>query len=203
MRMRARVSCADFPCGDVDHGRHEVPGVEIAAGRVRMILVAEAPPAEASDGLYAGGVPFHLETTLGAFRAAGLAASSRRELEAHGIYLTTAIKCAKTGYGVGRDTVEACSYLLEREIDLFPGTRVVMLMGDVAIGAFNAVARRRIGRRLIPPGPTWKLRAGEYYFEGKRVFPSYLSTGRSYLIERSKREMIAADLQAALAVIGK
>lgn len=203
MRVRARVSCAAFPCGDVEHGRHEVPAVDIAVGRVRMILVAEAPPTEATDGLYARGMPFHLETTLDAFRAAGLAASSRRELERHGIYLTTAVKCAKIGYGVGRETVEACSHLLEREIDLFPGARVVMLMGDVAIGALNAVARRRTGKRLIPSGPTWRLRAGEYHFEGKRVFPSYLPTGRSYLIERSKREMIAADLRAALAVIGK
>jgi uracil-DNA glycosylase len=46
------------------------------------------------------------------------------------------------------------------------------------------------------------VRRGEYWFEGKRVFPSYLQTGRSYLIERSKREMSAADLKAALALIG-
>lgn len=201
MRVKARVTCPDFPCGDVDHRRHEVPGAEVDSGRVRMIVVAEAPPGEAADGLYARGLPFHLETTLAAFRTAGLAASTRRELEEHGIYLTTAVKCAKVDYGVGRPTVEACSHLLEQEIALFPNTRVVMLMGDVAIGALNAITRRRTGRRLIPSGPTWKLRAGEYQFEGKRVFPSYLQTGRSYLIERSKREMIAADLRAGLALI--
>ena len=76
-----------------------------------------------------------------------------------------------------------------------------MLMGDVAIGAFNAIARRRTGKRLIPSGPTYKVRGGEYWFEGKRVFPCYLQTGKSYLIERSKREMIAADLKAALALL--
>jgi len=202
MRVKARVACPDFPCGDVDHARHEVPGAEVDPGRVRMIVVAEAPPAEAADGLYARGMPFHLETTLDAFRAAGVPASSRRDLEARGIYLTTAVKCAKFGYGAGRPTVEACSHLLEKEIDLFPEARVIMLMGDVAIGAFNAIARRRTGKRLIPSGPTWKARAGQYSFEGKRVFPSYLQTGKSYLIERSKREMIAADLRAGLALIG-
>ena len=201
MRLSARVSCADFPCGDVDHGRHEIGGGNIEPGRVRMVVVAEAPAPDAADGLFARGLPFHLETTLDAFRAAGLPADSRRELEAHGVYLTTAIKCAKAGYGVGRPTVEACSHLLEKELDLFPAAQVIMLMGDVAIGAFNAIARRRTGKRAIPAGPTWRVRGGEYWFEGKRVFPSYLQTGRSYLIERSKREMIAADLTAALAIV--
>ncbi len=201
MRLSTRVSCADFPCGDVDHGRYEIAGGNIEPGRVRMTVVAEAPAPDATDGLFAHGLPFHLETTLDAFRAAGLPADSRRELEAHGVYLTTAIKCAKVGYGVGRPTVEACSHLLEKELDLFPGARVIMLMGDVAIGAFNAIARRRTGKRVIPAGPTWRVRGGEYWFEGKRIFPSYLQTGRSYLIERSKREMIAADLRSGLALI--
>jgi len=201
MRVADQVACPDFPCGDVDHRRHEVPGGRVDPERVRLILVAEAPPAEAADGLFAPGMPFHLETTLDAFQAAGAAATSLNDLAERGIYLTTAVKCAKVGYAVERPTVEACSVLLEAEIGLLPRARVVMLMGDVAIGAFNAIARRRTGKRLIPSGPTWKLRQGEYWFEGKRVFPSYLQTGKSYLIERSKREMIAADLKAALALL--
>jgi uracil-DNA glycosylase len=201
MRVNACLACPDFPCLDVEHGRHEVPPISVSPARVRLILVAEAPPAEAADALFAGGLPFHLETTLDAFRAAGAEVRSLRDLLALGVYPTTALKCAKLGYGVGRPTVEACSHLLEREIDLFPAARVLMLMGDVAIGAANCIARRRTGRRLIPSGPTYRVRGGEYSFEGKRVFPSYLQTGRSYLIERSKREMIAADLRAALALI--
>lgn len=201
MRVAERVACGGFPCGDVNHGRHEVPGERVDPDRVRLIVVAEAPPAEPADGLYAPGLPFHLDTTLDAFRAAGAAVASREDLAARGVYLTTAVKCAKVGYAVERPTVEACSLLLEAEIDLFPKARVVMLMGDVAIGAFNSIARRRTGKRLMPAGPTWKVRQGEYWFEGKRVFPSYLQTGKSYLIERSKREMIAADLKAALALL--
>jgi uracil-DNA glycosylase len=201
MRVCERVDCPDFPCRDVIHGRHEISGERVNPKAVRLILVAEAPPAEAGDGLFAAGMPFHLETTLDAFRAAGAPVGSRQGLAALGVYPTTAVKCAKTGYAVERATVEACSRLLEAEIDLFPEAKVIMLMGDVAIAAGNAVARRRTGRRLIPSGPTWKARQGEYWFEGKRVFPSYLQTGRSYLIERSKREMIAADLRAALALL--
>jgi uracil-DNA glycosylase len=175
--------------------------MEVDPRKVRMIVIAEAPPAEAADGLFAHGMPFHLETTLDAFRAAGATVESLADLRRLGVYLTTAVKCAKVGYGVDRATVDACSRLLEAEIDLFPRAQVIMLMGDVAIAAGNALARRRTGRRLVPSGPTYKVRAGEYYFEGKRVFPCYLQTGRSYLIERSKREMIAADLRAALALI--
>lgn len=202
MRVSDQVACPDFPCGDVDHRRHEVPGGRVDPERVRLILVAEAPPAEAADGLFAPGMPFHLETTLDAFQAAGAATTSLNDLAERGIYLTTAVKCAKLGFAVGRPAVEACSCLLEMEVGLFPGARVIMLMGDTAIAAFNAVVRRRTGKRLIPSGPTYKVRAGEYWFEGKRVFPCYLQTGRSYLIERSKREMIAADLRTALALIG-
>ncbi len=203
MRVGDQVACPDFPCGDVLHERHEVPGEGLDPETVRLIVVAEAPPAEAADGLYARGMPFHLETTLDAFRAAGAVVGSRGDLTALGVYLTTAVKCAKRGLEIERPTVEACSRLLEQEIDLFPRARAVTLMGDVAIGAFNAIARRRTGKRLIPSGPTYKVRNGEYWFEGKRVFPSYLQTGRSYLIERSKREMIAADLKAALALLSE
>jgi len=203
MRVPSRVACPDFPCGEVHHSRHEVPPFEVDPAMVGLILVGEAPPAEASDGWFAPGMPFHLETTLDAFRAAGAAVACREDLAALGVYLTTAVKCAKVGYGVERSTVEACSRLLEAEMALFPKARVIMLMGDVAIGALNAIARRRTGKRLIPSGPTYKVRGGEYWFEGRRIFPSYLPTGRSYLIERSKREMIAADLRSALALIGE
>ena len=202
MRVCDRVSCPDFPCGDVDHGRHEVPAAQLDSARVRLILVAEAPPAAAADGLHAPGLPFHLATTLQAFREAGAAASAREDLDALGVYLTTAVKCAKTGAVISRATTDSCSRLLGDEIGLFPEARVIMLMGDVAIAAGNAVARRSGRGRLIPSGPLWRVRRGEYSYEDRRVFPTYLQTGKSYLIERSKREMIATDLAAALALLG-
>jgi hypothetical protein len=42
---------------------------------------------------------------------------------------------------------------------------------------------------------------GEYHYGQVRVVPSYLPTGRSYLIERSKREMVAEDLRLALGLM--
>ena len=57
-------------------------------------------------------------------------------------YLTTAVKCGKTGYAVASGTIEECSAPLERKLALFPRARVLMLMGDVAIKAANTIARR-------------------------------------------------------------
>jgi hypothetical protein len=195
VRAAVQITCPGFFCADVDHGRFAVPSPEEHPERIRVIAVLESPPA----GPFGPGVPSHAETTLQAFRAAGVAAASIGDLNRLGVYVTTAVKCAKSGYGVQRSTVESCSFLLEAELGLFPNARVVMLMGDTAIAAMNAIARRHTGKRLIPARPTYKLRRKEFRFEGLRVFPSYLCTGRSYLIEAAKREMIAEDLRKGLA----
>jgi uracil-DNA glycosylase len=62
----------------------------------------------------------------------------------------------------------------------------------------NYIAKRNIGKAIIPSGSTYKIRKGEYFYKQLRVFPSYLQTGKSYLIEKSKRKMIAEDIKAAL-----
>jgi uracil-DNA glycosylase len=67
-----------------------------------------------------------------------------------GVYLTTAVKCSKTGYAIGTDTVRVCSYLLEKELALFPNLKAYLLMGDVAIKAVNFIARRSGVGRVIP-----------------------------------------------------
>lgn len=66
-------------------------------------------------------------------------------------------------------------------------------MGDVAIKALNLIARRKTGKACIPAGSTYKIRDQEYFFEGKRVFPSYLQTGKNFLIEKAKQRMAADD----------
>jgi hypothetical protein len=199
VRAAVRITCPGHFCADVDHGRFAAPPDQEDPEWIRMIVVLESPPA----GPPGAGSPLHTETTLQAFRSAGAGVASMSDLSRLGVYVTTAVKCAKTGYGVQRSTVEACSFLLEAEIGLFPRARVVMLMGDTAIAAMNAVARRRTGKRLIPARPTHRLRGKEYRFDGLRVIPSYLCTGRSYLIETPKREMIAEDLRKGLAVAAR
>jgi len=195
------VGCVDFPCGDVRHEAFSVPEVELDAERIRVVLISEAAPADPTDHYYAAGDPLFQRTTLLAFQDARMEASSTADLLARGIYLTTAVKCGKTGYGLQSATVETCSRLLEAELALFPNARVYLLMGDVAIKALNAIARRNGEKRVIPAGPTYKIRGGEFFFRGKRVFPSYLQAGRTFFIEKSKRRMIAEDIAAALRVI--
>lgn len=74
-------------------------------------------------------------------------------------------------------------------------------MGDVAIKSMNSIWKKQTGKPVIPAGSTYKLRKQPYYFNEKRVFPSYLQTGKNYLIEKSKRKMIAEDIRAALDLI--
>jgi uracil-DNA glycosylase len=124
--------------------------------------------------------------------------SSIKDILNLGVYFTTAVKCGKSGYGVSPETVRTCSLLLERELALFPNARTYLLMGDVAINSLNAIARRAGQPRVIPAGSTYKLRGGKYYFQGRRVFPSYLQAGPSFFIEKSKRRMIAEDIRQAM-----
>jgi uracil-DNA glycosylase len=186
----------------MDRAAYAVPDVEVDPARVRLVLVAEVPPPEARDGMYAGTEALHAQTTVLAFRDGGLDVDSVGALLERGIYLTTAVKCGKPAYAVPNDTVDRCSHLLEQELDPFPDVRAYLLMGDVAIRGFNAVARRRTGRRVIPAGATYKLRGTEYRYGPARVYPSYLQAGKSFFIEQSKRRMIAEDIAFALAFAG-
>ncbi len=202
MNVGEYVQCESFPCTDIVKQRYSMPAVEIEPSRVRAIMICEAPPRAPNDDFYAVGEPFYLQTTLQAFEQAGCRISGVDELLDLGIYITTAIKCGKVGYGVSRRTVQTCSELiLERELALFPHLRAIMLMGDVAIKAMNHLARRQLGKRLIPSGSTYKIRRHQYLYQGVRVFPSYLQTGKSFLIEKSKQRMIAEDLRAALGLL--
>ncbi len=161
-------------------------------------MISEAPPLDPNDYFYAKGDPFYMQTTAQAFKDAGFEATNMKDVLDPGVYITTAIKCGKTEYSIASKTVENCSNLLEKEMDLFPSVETIMLMGDTAIKALNYIAKRNIGKRIIPSASTYKIRKNEYFYDGVRVFPTYLQTGKSYLIEKSKRKMIAEDIKTAL-----
>ncbi len=196
------VQCRDFACGDVSTTRHSVPQIDLEPDQVRILMISEAPPPEISDDFYAAGAPFYWQTTVQAFEQAGVTLRSVQDLLDLGVYITTAVKCGKTGYGVKAPTIENCSQLLETEMGLFPNLIAVLLMGDVAIKAMNYIAKRQSRKRLIPSGSTYKIRSNEYSHRGMRVFPSYLQTGKSFLIEKSKQKMIAEDIRGALDLVG-
>ena len=201
MRPSNFVECMDFPCRDVDKGCYLVPDVEIRPERIRMIMISECAPADASDYFYAGGESLFAETTLQAFSDADVGASSVDELLQLGIYLTTAIKCGKIGYGVKAETVKTCSSMLEKEIELFPQVRAFLLMGDVAIKSLNYIARRQTGKRVIPAGSTYKIRGGDFTYGRAAVFPSYLQAGKAFYVEKSKRRMIVEDIRATMRLL--
>jgi uracil-DNA glycosylase len=195
------LGCVAFPCADVRHECYIVPGVNVQPGKVEIAMVSEAAPPDPDDYYYAKGKPLFQETTVQAFRDAGAEVSSIRDILKLGVYLTTAVKCGKSEYGVKAGTIKECSLLLEKELVLFPKLKAIMLMGDVAIKAMNYIGKRAGEERVIPAGSTYKIRRARYYFQEKRVFPSYLQAGPSFFIEKSKRRMIAEDIRSALELL--
>jgi len=201
MRVNECVKCEKFPCADVRHNCYIVPDVDVRPESISMMMISEAAPANPEDYYYASGDPLFQQTTVQAFNDAGVDVSSIQDILDLGVYLTTAVKCGKTGYGIKAGTIKECSLILEEELALFPDVKAFMLMGDVAIKAINYIAKRAGEERVIPAGSTYKIRGKEYFFRGKRAFPSYLQAGPSFFIEKSKRRTIAEDIACALALV--
>ena len=201
MQVSKYVECKDFPCVDVRHDCYIIPDVNVRPEGISVVMISEAAPANAGDYYYSGGEPLFQQTTVQAFNDASVDVSSIQDILDLGVYLTTAVKCGKTGYGIKANTIKECSFLLEKELALFPDVQVLMLMGDVAIRAINYIAKRAGDERVIPAGSTYKIRGQEYFFRQKRAFPSYLQAGPSFFIEKSKRRMIAEDIAAALSLV--
>ena len=200
MKPASAVYCLDFPCTDTRRSSYLVPDVNIDPTRVSVVLISEAAPENPTDHYYAGENALFTRTTLLAFQDAGTRVTSMQDILNLGVYLTTAVKCGKTGYGIASPTVEACSHLLEMELALFPDVRAYLLMGDVAIKAVNAIAKRSSEPRSIPAGSTYKIRDGEFFFRGARALPSYVQAGAAFFVEKSKRRMIAEDIKKAIQI---
>ncbi len=201
MKTADVVQCVDFPCLDTRRAGHLLPDVDVDPAKVAIVLISEAAPENPADGYYAGPEALFAQTTLLAFQEAGAKVTSIQDILDLGVYLTTAVKCAKTSYGIATDTIQTCSLLLEKELDQFPNVRAYLLMGDVAIKAVNIIAKRNGAPRAIPAGSTYKIRDGEFYFRGARAFPSYVQAGPAFFVEKSKRKMIAEDIGKALQII--
>ena len=201
MQVSRYVGCERFPCADVRHRCYIVPGIDVKPDEISIVMISEAPPANPSDYYYAEGDSLFQQTTIQAFNDAGVTVSSMRDILNMGVYLTTAVKCGKTGYGIKASVIKECSLILEKELALFTNIRAYMLMGDVAIKAINEIAQRAGEERVVPVGSTYKIRGQEHLFRGRRAFPSYLQAGPSFFIEKSKRKMIAEDIAAALRLV--
>jgi len=203
MRTADSVMCKDFPCLDISRASYQIPAVDVDPAKVSILLISEASPEQLTDHYYAGENALFARTTVLAFQEAGMKVGSLRDVLALGVYLTTAVKCGKTGYGLATATIQHCSHLLEQELDLFPEVKAYLLMGDVAIKAINTIARRNKERRVIPAGSTYKIRGGEFTFHGVRALPSYVQAGPAFFVEKVKRKMIAEDIALALRLSGE
>lgn len=202
MKISNFVQCIDFPCTEARQESYLVPELDIDPETVRVMLISETAPTQAFDSYYASCDALYARTTVQAFQEAGVKVSTVQDLLHRGVYLTTAVKCGKYDYAVATSTVVHCSALLEREIELFPNLKAFLLMGDVAIKAVNAIARRHGEPRVIPAGSTYKIRGSRFSFHGIPAFPSYLQAGPSFGIEKSKQRMIAEDIARAMEVAG-
>ncbi len=201
MRVNEFIGCSAFPCVDVRHECYMIPNVDVKPEKISIVMISEAAPADPGDYYYAGGDSLFQRTTVQAFNDVGASVSSIKDVVSLGVYLTTAVKCGKTGYGIQSGTIKECSLILEQELALFPNAKVLMLMGDVAIKALNYIALRAGEGRVIPAGSTYKIRDQKFSFRGKRVLPSYLQAGPSFFVEKSKRKMIAEDISLALRLV--
>ncbi len=201
MNISDEIGCRQFPCLDVNHQGYVIPDTNLDPKTVSIVMVSEAAPPESGDYFYAGGESAFERTTVAAFNEAGVDVSTFKDVLDFGVYLTSAVKCSKMGYGIKSGTIKECSTILEDEFALFPNLKVIMLMGDVAIKAINYIAKRNNEPRVIPAGSTYKIRGGEYYFRDVRAYPSYLQVGPSFGIEKSKQRMIAEDIAAAMSLI--
>ena len=187
----------DFNCADViikKHFQKSMPGKD----SIKLILISESLPQNIDDYFDGKNNPTFIKNTNVIFNSLGYNYKTYKDYLNNGIYLTTAIKCIKKDYLVSSQTIKNCSQLLEEELDLFPGKRAIMLMGDFAIKAINYIWKRKFNEKIIPAGSTYKIRNGMYESNGIRFFPSYTQTGDSFGLEKSKVEMIKEDVKNAL-----
>jgi len=186
-----------FSCSDVRHAGFDPTHLPVDRARIRVIMVSAAPSLTETEDSSA-----RHPDTIDAFRSAGFNVSSLDDIHRLGVYVTTAVKCPKIGFGVKQETIEACSFRLEAEIAAFPNVKAILLMGNTAIRAINAIAERSMGAPAIPAGSAYKVKGHEYPFGSISLFPSYPESGRNLSIEGNKQDVIAVDIRNAISVAG-
>lgn len=175
----------------------------IKPNRIKIIMICEALPKDKDDYFYASGNSPYVVNTIDAFKSAGIDVKDIDDITKKGVYLTVAVKTPRKGLTVPAETIKEHSYALEEELGAFPNVKAIILMGDAAIKALNYISQRTTGKKTIRSGSTYKIRKERFYFGNIRVFPSYLQTGKNFLIEKSKQRMVAEDIRNAFKLIQK
>jgi uracil-DNA glycosylase len=202
MLVNVKKALEEFDGGVREQMKPYLPDITLETDKISAIMINETVPRDPGDDFYGkNDPPYYLTTAIPLFQKAGIQVSTIYEILGRGVYITNAVKIPKPGYDVSKDALAESLPLLEREIGLFPRIKAIMLMGDVAKKAFNAIAKQKTGKYAVPAVSTYKLRHSEIYFGGIRVFPSYIITGGNILIEKSKFEMAAKAIGNMMAFI--
>ncbi len=175
--------------------------MRIIQDSIQVLLVLEYLPVNITDFFACKDNPIYVENLLNAFNRAGINITSLQEIVNKGFYTTTAIKSKEVTYPIEKSLIEKDSFQLEKEISKFHNLKAILLMGDTAIKSFYYISKRITGKRAITSGSTYKIRDGEYYLNGVRLFPSYSPIGKNFLIEKAKQGMVIEDIKTAYAYI--
>lgn len=177
--------------------------IDINPEEIKAILINEVVPAYPENDFYGAEDAAYMETTIPLFQKAGINVTTIQEILAHGIYITNAVKTPKTESAVEKESIERSLPYLEKELALFPNMQVIMLMGDVAKKCFNRITKKATKKNAVPAVSTYKLRKSELFYDGIRIMPSYIMTGKNILIEKSKVQMASEDLATTFEIISK
>jgi uracil-DNA glycosylase len=174
---------------------------KIVPVKVKIIMICEGMPEKKKDYFYSLASSLYVTNTLEAFNNAGIKVNCIDDIIKRGVYLTVAVKETRKGLTIPTKVIRKYSNSLEEELTLFPNVRAIILLGDTAIKALNLLSKRTTGKNTIPVGSTYKIRKGKFFYKNIRVFPSYLQTGKNFLIEKSKRRMVAEDINNAFKIL--
>jgi uracil-DNA glycosylase len=175
--------------------------IDIPPLTIKAIMINEVVPSDPLQDFYGLPDADYLKTTIPLLQGAGTAVTSIQDILQMGIYITNAVKTPKTEYAIDKSSIESSLPYLEAELSLFPNTKIIMLMGDVAKKAFNMITKKSTKKNAVPAVSTYKLRNSEIYYKGIRIMPSYIMTGGNILIEKSKVAMATEDIATMLEII--
>lgn len=175
--------------------------LDVDPSKIVAIMINEVVPIDPSQDFYGQSGAEYLKTTIPLFQKAGLQVNGIQEILKMGIYITNAVKTPKSDYTIEKHSIENSLPYLEKELELFPNLKVIMLMGDVAKKAFNMITKKATKKNVVPAVSTYKLRNSELYYGNIRIIPSYIMTGGNILIEKSKFEMASEDIATMVHIL--
>lgn len=183
----------------------QFPDCDINPKSIKAVMINEVVPKNPDDWFYSQTCdPENRRNALGLFEGADVPVTNMRDILDLGIYITAAVKTPKETSTADPEVIKAQLPLLEAELAMFPNLKLIMLMGDVAIRMVNRIAKAKTNKNACQSGAAGRRRHWNneaFYWNGIRIFPSYIMTGKNLLIEPFKRDTITEDIRRMMEVI--